>query len=141
MATRSTIAVELEDGSIRAVYCHWDGYLSYNGKLLMEHYNSQALAEAITTLGDISSLGERIEPNGPHDFDNAEEGCTVFYGRDRGETNVHPRTFKDYDDYIKNLNRQEYNYLYMDDMWMVEGSKDDGLFHVVEHELLLEEAD
>ena len=26
MATRSRIAIELSDGTVKSVYCHWDGY-------------------------------------------------------------------------------------------------------------------
>ena len=34
MATRSTISIQKKDGTIRSVYCHWDGYCEYNGVLL-----------------------------------------------------------------------------------------------------------
>ena len=43
MATRSTIALEFADGTVQQVYCHWDGYLDYNGKLLAEHYTDLSL--------------------------------------------------------------------------------------------------
>jgi hypothetical protein len=38
MATRSRIGIELEDGVIESIYCHWDGYPENNGKILLEHY-------------------------------------------------------------------------------------------------------
>jgi hypothetical protein len=38
MGTRSTIALEFADGTVEQVYCHWDGYLSNNGKILQAHY-------------------------------------------------------------------------------------------------------
>jgi len=34
MATRSTIVKLGKDGIIKAVYCHSDGYLEHNGKVL-----------------------------------------------------------------------------------------------------------
>ena len=37
MATRSTIAKLGKDGIIKAVYCHSDGYLEHNGKVLNEY--------------------------------------------------------------------------------------------------------
>ena len=30
MGTRSSIAIKTEDG-IKAIYCHWDGYVDHNG--------------------------------------------------------------------------------------------------------------
>ena len=38
MATRSAIGLKKIDGTIEAVYCHWDGYPAHNGKILMNHY-------------------------------------------------------------------------------------------------------
>ncbi len=38
MGTRSTIAIANADGTVQSVYCHWDGYVSNNGFLLLCHY-------------------------------------------------------------------------------------------------------
>ena len=35
MATRSRIGVELEDGIVKSVYCHWDGYPTGVGRDLL----------------------------------------------------------------------------------------------------------
>ena len=40
MATRSTIALEFADGTVQQVYCHWDGYIDHNGKILFENYSN-----------------------------------------------------------------------------------------------------
>ena len=40
MATRSRIGIQLADESILSVYCHWDGYLAHNGKMLQEYYSN-----------------------------------------------------------------------------------------------------
>ena len=37
MATRSCIGIKHGD-VIKSVYCHWDGYLDHNGKILLENY-------------------------------------------------------------------------------------------------------
>jgi hypothetical protein len=71
MATRSRIAIENQDGKVKSIYCHWDGYLSGVGKTLFNHYDKEKL-EKLIELGDISSLGESTKD-------------TVAYARDRNE--------------------------------------------------------
>lgn len=93
MGTRSDIIVERADGKWARIYCHWDGYLSHNGVILQEHFATQERAEALVALGDISSLKPSIEKPEGHTFDNAVDGHTVFYGRDRGETDAAARIF------------------------------------------------
>ena len=85
MATRSRIAMEMEDKTVVSIYCHWDGYPSHNGQTLIDHYNTPEKVKALIALGSLSSLQERLEPSGPHSFSNPEEGVTVAYHRDRGE--------------------------------------------------------
>ena len=81
MGTRSRIGV-MHGDKLKSVYCHWDGYLSNNGKILQNHYDS-AKANHLVSLGDLSSLGTTIGEK--HDFDTRTDCCT-FYGRDRDET-------------------------------------------------------
>ena len=87
MSTRSYIAMKTGENTYRAVYCHYDGYLEYNGRMLLEHYNTQERVEKLLDLGCISSLHEKLEPEtgSHHCFDTPDEDVTVFYGRDRGE--------------------------------------------------------
>ena len=87
MATRSTIAKLGKDGIIKAVYCHNDGYLEYNGKMLNEHYKDESKVDELLAHGDISSLNKNIGVK--IDFMDYElraknEQCR-FYHRDRGE--------------------------------------------------------
>ena len=56
MATRSTIALEFADGTVGQVYCHWDGYLAHNGKMLQEHYSDPFKLRDLIDLGDLSTL-------------------------------------------------------------------------------------
>ena len=67
MATRSTIALEFADGTVGKVYCHWDGYLENNGKLLLNNYTDPFKLRDLIDLGDISSLGPNIGDK--HEFD------------------------------------------------------------------------
>lgn len=39
MSTNSTIAVVLPNQQVLSVTCHFDGYVSHNGRMLSEHFN------------------------------------------------------------------------------------------------------
>jgi hypothetical protein len=39
MGTRSNIAYEKPNGKVVVMYCHYDGYPEYNGRVLQEHYS------------------------------------------------------------------------------------------------------
>ncbi len=110
MATRSTIALEFADGTVQAVYCHWDGYLAHNGKILQEHYMDPFKVRDLVELGAISSLAPSIDKPEGHSFDKSVEGYTVFYARDRGE-DLHVSKFKDYEEYVKKHQYEEYDYI------------------------------
>ena len=71
MATRSVIA-KLDDKGIQAIYCHNDGYLSNNGKILDQHYQNEVKVDNLIAQGDASSLKDTIED-------------TIFYHRDKGD--------------------------------------------------------
>ena len=95
LSTRSFIAKEIGDNQYRTIYCHSDGYLTYNGAMLVDHYNTHEAVDELLNLGDISSLGERTnpDPDRPHkfDYDMRQKGVTVAYGRDRGDKNTDAR--------------------------------------------------
>ena len=87
MATRSRIAIEDQTGKVRSIYCHWDGYPSNNGRILLKHFRTQEKVESLIELGSISSLNKNVEiPKGvTHSFDNPADGIVVAYHRDRDE--------------------------------------------------------
>lgn len=139
MATRSTIAIEYADGTVGQVYCHWDGYLEHNGKILRDHYSNPFILRDLIDMGDISSLGriigtkhpfspfvsdtdefkalpqdeqERIKAEIKAAYDLAQaSGATTFYGRDRKETNIQAKTFANFADYKANHQYEEYEYI------------------------------
>jgi hypothetical protein len=118
MATRSTIAIQNADGTVTGIYCHWDGYLSYNGRILKENYNTEAKVRELIALGQLSALGETIGEK--VDFNNAPDGQCIAYGRDRGEIDSDAETFNTWTALL-NLSGQEYNYLFVpDEGWRVE---------------------
>lgn len=89
MGTRSRIAMVGEDGKVRSIYCHWDGYPSGVGKTLFQFYTDPTKISALIDLGGISSLNPEIGDK--HDFDRdgemaRDKGWTTAYHRDRGES-------------------------------------------------------
>ena len=119
MATRSTIAVEHADGTVSQIYSHWDGYIDHNGRILYESYNSQERAEALVALGDISSLDRSIDKPEGHSFDSPASGCTVFYGRDRGEEGTEPNKFPNWKMFQLSMQQEEYDYVFKGGVWLV----------------------
>ena len=109
MGTRSTIALEYADGTVEQVYCHWDGYLSHNGKILAEHYMDPFKVQKLMEQGDLSSLSANIGTQ--HSFnDRVEDECT-FYKRDRNESGCEAKRFASFADYKANHQYEEYEYI------------------------------
>jgi len=111
MATRSRIAIELADGSVESIYCHWDGYPEHNGRLLTDHYTLPEKVQGLIDLGDISYLAPILEPTDAHSFNKPEDGVVVAYGRDRGETGVGKKIHGSVPDFF-NGDIEEYGYLF-----------------------------
>tara|TARA_R110002020_G_scaffold323199_3_gene538982 strand:- start:629 stop:1027 length:399 start_codon:yes stop_codon:yes gene_type:complete len=85
MSTSCRIGIENKDGTISAIRCHADGYVEHTGRRLLQHYTDADKVQRLIALGDISELGERVDPIGPHSWNAKESGTTVAYCRDRGE--------------------------------------------------------
>lgn len=127
MGTRSNIAIKNNDGTYDFVYCHWDGYLNHNGVILWKHYRDEETIRRLVDHGDISSLRKRIDPIGPHSYDDSEEDTTVFYHRDRNE---------DWDDVSsrnitaereEDLRENAFLYLWKDGEWWTCGGEERSL--------------
>lgn len=119
MSTRSHIGIRNEDGTLDVIYCHWDGYPSYNGAILLHHYQDPEKIRELIALGDISSLGAVVHPTDTHSFDSPQEGVVVAYGRDRQEDGIDTRhydTLKAYERVMLSEGGHiEYVYLYIAD--------------------------
>ena len=135
MSTRSRIGV-MHGDKCKSVYCHWDGYLEHNGRILQDHYDS-ARANHLVALGDISSLGVKIGDAHPFskfeisnespDFDKLmttheqaeKEGWCTFYGRDRGEQDVDFAVDHNFADFVARAKNggAEYYYIMKDGTW------------------------
>ena len=60
MSTRASIARVTEQGEIKSIYSHSDGYPSYLGKILANNYSSVETLEAMFELGDVSFLAATL---------------------------------------------------------------------------------
>jgi hypothetical protein len=98
MGTRSTIALEFADGTVQQVYCHWDGYLEHNGKILAGHYINPFKLKELLALGGFSSLEATVE------------GTAATAYTQRGEERVISK-FKDFNEYKHEAQFEEYDYI------------------------------
>jgi hypothetical protein len=72
MSTNSFIGLEATDGTVTYIYCHWDGGLAHNGRMLQDNYTTADQVSALIAQGDASALGRTVADS-------------VFYTRDKGE--------------------------------------------------------
>ena len=115
MATRARIGIQNEDGTITAAYQHWDGYPGGLGYNLVDYWTDSDKVKAAIELGNASKwgfiIGDKI------DFDDRQnpmqEVQNVYYGRDRGEQDQGPRTFKDEETYIRDGFNSGEQYVYL----------------------------
>jgi hypothetical protein len=128
MGTRSRIGV-MHGDNVKSIYCHWDGYLSFNGQILQEHYDS-AKANNLVALGDLSSLraniGEKhafskfeLPAEEVEAFEALTENWCTFYGRDRGEKDTEWKVATTFDQFLEqcDLSGAEYYYIMRDGVW------------------------
>ena len=94
MATRSTIALEFADGTVGQVYCHFDGYLGNNGRILEQHYSDPFKLRDIMDRGSMIQLG------------NTVADCE-FYSDEGDRTSW----FENFQRYLYRAQMEEYNYI------------------------------
>ena len=103
MGTRSRVAV-MHGTVCKSVYCHYDGYLDYTGRILLAHYNSTA-ANLLIARGDNSGVKETLEEMN-------------FYA-DRDEDNVSWQVSHTFEEFLEQVqgNGCEYYYVMRDGVW------------------------
>ncbi len=126
MGTRSRIGIEMPDHTVVSVYCHWDGYPEYNGKMLVKYYQDREDVEDLVDGGSMSSLrtrstwgtgsmlrdedGEIIcDSEGFHMYENDREPQPLYY-IERGEDE--PPSHTSFDAFVRGMCGEEYAYLY-----------------------------
>lgn len=107
MATRSKIGIVTDEG-IRCIYCHWDGYIEHNGRILFENYTTTEQVTALIDGGDLTTLAETLED------------CE-YYARDRGDPYeaVKPRMIPAGTGQ-RGFHTEDYAYLWNGSEWYVE---------------------
>ena len=107
MGTRSRIAIIKKDGSIRSIYCHWDGYLEHNGVILLNYYDTEEKVNKLIDLGALSSLERTLDG-------------TVSYHKWRGEE-LRVEEFKNIAEFFDYMyySWEEYAYIFKDNEWYV----------------------
>lgn len=128
MGTRSRIGILEPDGSVTSIYCHWDGYPSHHGPILLNHYATEEKVRALMALGDISVLGEELGEK--HDFDEPPDGVCNVYGRDRGEEGVSARRSASVADF-KTI-AEEYMYLFQPGIGWQVSERGDGYTNLID---------
>jgi hypothetical protein len=88
----------------KSVYCHYDGYLSYTGQILLNHYDSTK-ANQLVARGDNSGVKETLEEMN-------------FYS-DRGETDVSWQVAHTFEEFLEQVEGccGEYYYVMRDGVW------------------------
>jgi hypothetical protein len=129
MATRSYIGIYNSDSNtVDYIYCHFDGYLDYVGRILVDYYTDPERARQLIALGSISSIGAdpTVQPvvsnNGYPDVNVSKNAQgvpveVVAYHRERGEQ------LKRYTctlpEYAEEDGMVSYVYLFKDGVWQV----------------------
>ena len=99
MATKSTIWYQEEDGSFKGCYCHYDGYLSNNGKILLTSYNTFEKVKELVSRGGMSSLESDISK-------------INFYSEDDASPTITALSIA-----IARQDFEQYNYFFIDGVW------------------------
>jgi hypothetical protein len=133
MGTRSRIGIELADGSILSVYSHYDGYPSFNGRVLREFYNTKEKVRKLIDGGDMSCTWTNV---GWNNETLPEMGPLHYTMRGESIENNAPELSKDHGEYLKmSANAdEEYSYLFADGEWICYNTRswDDAFMEKVE---------
>lgn len=112
MATRSHIGIKNQDNSVTYIYCHWDGYPRHNGKILLNHYQTEDKVRELMKLGDLSTLKEKLYCEGSVRTGDDDDHVCYAYGRDLREKNVECKTVNGVNEYIQTGDGVDYLYLF-----------------------------
>lgn len=118
MSTNSRIGKLLPNGKVRAITCHYDGYLSGGvGEELLTHYQNTEKIDALLDLGNLSALGKEIgEQQDFYNFATHNHDWCLAYGRDRGESRMESKIVS-LEEFQSDFN-WPYLYLFKDGEWI-----------------------
>jgi hypothetical protein len=117
MSTNSRIGKLLPDGKVRAITCHYDGYVEGGvGEDLLNYYSDSSKVDSLLDLGNLSALGKEIgEKQDFNNFISQNPNWCLAYGRDRGESKMESKIVP-LEEFQTNLN-WPYLYLFKDGEW------------------------
>jgi hypothetical protein len=120
---QSTIAFKRKDGAYLQIYCFINGDLQHNGVILLNHFNDEKSIQNLLKLGNLFKLGPLLKPSKSvvHTFKNPAPNVCIAYGRDRGRATVEPQYYANSQQFIKYRMFRQFNYLFVKNMWMVNG--------------------
>ena len=118
MSTNSRIGKLLPDGRVRAITCHWDGYVEGGvGEDLLKYYSDSSKVDSLLDLGNLSALGKEIgEKQNFNDPSKINRDWCLAYERDRGKSGMESKIVK-LEEFQSDLN-WPYLYLFQDGEWI-----------------------
>lgn len=122
MSTNSYIGKALScTDEVEFVYCHFDGYPSWVGKILNDYYATPELVDELIKLGDIYSLNINIAPKtNRHSLKYREDNTLLAYHRDLKEPwDVSAPKKCKLVDYFNEDFSIDYYYLYRNGDWYI----------------------
>ena len=109
MGTRSRIGIELNDNSILSVYCHYDGYPAFNGRILRDNFDTVEKVRNLIDGGDMSCTWTNA---GWNNETLPESGPLHYTARGESLESNAPRYDESIFDFLDKKNNEEYAYIW-----------------------------
>jgi len=109
MGTRSRIGIQLKDDSVLSVYCHYDGYPEFNGRVLRDNYDTVEKVRELIDGGDMSCTWTNV---GWNNETLPESGPLHYTSRGESMEMNAPRYDDDIFEFLKKENNEEYAYIF-----------------------------
>ena len=109
MGTRSLIGKQLKDGSILGVYCHYDGYPEFNGRILRDKFDTADKVSKLIDGGDMSCTWTNA---GWQNETLPESGPLHYTARGESLESNAPRLDDSIFDFLDKKNNEEYAYIW-----------------------------
>ena len=109
MGTRSRIGIQLQDNSVLSVYCHYDGYPEFNGRVLRDNYDTIEKVRNLIDGGDMSCTWTNA---GWNNETLPESGPLHYTARGESLESNAPRYDESIFDFLDKKNNEEYAYIW-----------------------------
>ena len=109
MGTRSRIGIQLQDNSVLSVYCHYDGYPEFNGRVLRDNYDTVEKVRQLIDGGDMSCTWTNA---GWNNETLPESGPLHYTARGESLESNAPRYDESIFDFLDKKNNEEYAYIW-----------------------------